>query len=93
MFPSFPVEFSSDLFQFAACQIPPSRDNRREASYLRTQQRDVLVRGEIHFFCLSAGSVITVILSADSVSTNGTSINSSADRFADVIKFFEETVL
>ena len=38
---------------------------------------------------LSASSIAKVIFSAGSVSTNGTSINSNANRFVDVMKFCE----
>ena len=39
MFPSFPLQTCFWLLRFAACLIPPSTDNHREASYSRTQQR------------------------------------------------------
>ena len=36
-----PVDFFEFFStEFAACSKPPSRDNPRKASYLRTQQRD-----------------------------------------------------
>ena len=41
------------------------------------------------FNILSAGSITKVIFSADSVSTNGTSVNSKARRFAGVIRLCE----
>ena len=43
-------------------------------------------------YFLSADSLIKVIFSAGSVSTNGTSVNSNAGRFTDLIKF-RETIL
>ena len=52
--------------------------------------RDIF-SGGIQIF-LSAGSIAQVIFSAGSISINGTSINSNAGRFADLLQF-RETVL
>ena len=62
------------------------------SSRSKGRRRDHLKTKGGGFIRLSTGSITNVILSAGSVSTNGTSINHNAGRFLNLIKFCE-TVL
>ena len=57
--------------------------------YSNIQTHMLAVVGLIFF---SGGSITKIIFSAGSVSTNGTSINSNAGRFADLVNFCETII-